>query len=396
MKDSDGIIDHTKLHLIYASSNGFKAELHLKNTFNTLSDQINFYLFLSSTTATISMIINFYLIKMLSQAESNIKSISLSFISIDAIWNAYCCVINLSFAFKHPSFFFQFIIPTGLFFSLFILVDIQFLYYYWRIKKRIVTIEQFRRKKYVFYFFYYLGLCLAFNYLYDFFFSINHILVLPVLLWLPQIIHNIRVNNDITLPLVYSVFQTISRMIIPLYFKTYSCNWLKISIDSNLLANISLITICLFIIMGCQAVFGARFFLPQFLRKKKNEEIYYYSNEEAMKKFPQLKDEECVICLSKLFEVDNVRKQDDDDIKINVPIYQIKQEPKQDIAAFLMSVAMGSLLDFHEWKFKSRKQKQPFMATQCNHVFHSECMETWLRRMKKCPSCRKEVSIIPL
>lgn len=396
MKNSDGIIDSSQMDITYSSSSELNIESFLKISDNALlNEKVNFYLFLNSTAATLSMIVNFYLVKMLSQAESNIKSISLLSISINSIWDAYCCIINFSFALSHPTFFIQFIILTGFYFILFGVVDMNFFYYYWKINKKKVSMEQLQKSQYFFYFFYYLGLCIAFNFLYDFFFSSKHIILLPFLLWGPQIIHNIRVNNDITLPLVNTMFMTISRMLIPLYFKSISRNWLQISPDFNLFFNIGMITLFLILFMGLQAVLGARFFLPKSLRKKKDEKIYYYSLEELLKKVnPQLKNEDCVICLSKLFETDIPIKQDKDDIKINVPVYHFEKETKPETFTFIMSLAMGVLLDFHEWRFKSRKEKLPFMVTQCNHVFHSECLETWLRRMKKCPSCRKEVSII--
>jgi hypothetical protein len=39
------------------------------------------------------------------------------------------------------------------------------------------------------------------------------------------------------------------------------------------------------------------------------------------------------------------------------------------------------------------KENKEIMMLNCNHNFHSECLLKWLVRNKKCPICRKEVSI---
>jgi len=39
------------------------------------------------------------------------------------------------------------------------------------------------------------------------------------------------------------------------------------------------------------------------------------------------------------------------------------------------------------------KENKEIMILNCNHNFHSECLQKWLIKNKKCPICRKEVSI---
>lgn len=40
------------------------------------------------------------------------------------------------------------------------------------------------------------------------------------------------------------------------------------------------------------------------------------------------------------------------------------------------------------------KENKEIMILNCNHNFHSECLQKWLVRNKKCPICRKEVELI--
>lgn len=39
------------------------------------------------------------------------------------------------------------------------------------------------------------------------------------------------------------------------------------------------------------------------------------------------------------------------------------------------------------------KENKEIMILNCNHNFHSECLVRWLMKNKKCPICRKEVTI---
>ena len=47
-------------------------------------------------------------------------------------------------------------------------------------------------------------------------------------------------------------------------------------------------------------------------------------------------------------------------------------------------------IDFHErsWNIYNK----PIMMTPCHHIFHSNCLEEWLRMKKECPSCRRDLS----
>ncbi len=47
------------------------------------------------------------------------------------------------------------------------------------------------------------------------------------------------------------------------------------------------------------------------------------------------------------------------------------------------------MFDFHEFDFL---QKKSFILTTCNHAFHTECLEGWLKMKRECPTCR---TIVP-
>ena len=47
------------------------------------------------------------------------------------------------------------------------------------------------------------------------------------------------------------------------------------------------------------------------------------------------------------------------------------------------------MFDFHV--AGNIKDRKPFMVTKCGHLFHSSCLEAWLKQKKECPCCRKEI-----
>ena len=48
-------------------------------------------------------------------------------------------------------------------------------------------------------------------------------------------------------------------------------------------------------------------------------------------------------------------------------------------------------VDFHEKSMNI--YNKPYMITPCHHAFHSECLESWFKMKKECPSCRNEIPL---
>lgn len=49
------------------------------------------------------------------------------------------------------------------------------------------------------------------------------------------------------------------------------------------------------------------------------------------------------------------------------------------------------IFNFHESRWGRRTL---FMYTRCNHAFHSECLENWLKQKQECPTCRTDIVIV--
>ena len=65
--------------------------------------------------------------------------------------------------------------------------------------------------------------------------------------------------------------------------------------------------------------------------------------------------------------------------------------PKSKLKLLLEKIR-EAMLEFHEHNFDI--DKKPFMMTPCRHFFHTNCLESWFKQKKECPSCRQEIDNI--
>lgn len=90
---------------------------------------------------------------------------------------------------------------------------------------------------------------------------------------------------------------------------------------------------------------------------------------------------DCAICLNGLFSSEAFRKMNDaGDFEVNL------EEPSK-CKQFLRRID-NILFDFHEYHFF---QKKPYMITPCNHAFHTECLDAWIKQKRECPTCRTPI-----
>lgn len=44
--------------------------------------------------------------------------------------------------------------------------------------------------------------------------------------------------------------------------------------------------------------------------------------------------------------------------------------------------------------FKDNYERKFLMKTPCGHLFHTECLEKWMKMKNECPYCRREVPYV--
>ena len=130
-------------------------------------------------------------------------------------------------------------------------------------------------------------------------------MILCIILWIPQIIYNIRSNNKYIYPFIFILSSTIDKLIYPFYFRGIKNNFLGSKDNLILLLIMTSFVIFTIVIMYMQVLKGPRFMLSINLNQSQSEYNFYKSKEELNLIRNNIGTEECVICLLPIFEEDN-------------------------------------------------------------------------------------------
>ena len=159
--------------------------------------------------------------------------------------------------------------------------------------------------------------------------------------WIPQIITNAIRNCKRPFTNSFIFGMSFSRMFLPLYYFGCPYNFVPLLVEAKIKPYSPGFSMILIFYVGLQILllylqqkFGARSFIPkQFL-----PEVYDY-----FQPIPaSITDRDCAICLN----------------------------PVSDI------------------------EKESYMVTPCNHLFHSQCLNSWLLHKHECCICRSELPIV--
>ena len=257
-------------------------------------------------------------------------------------------------------------------------------------------------------------------------------------LWVPHIIYNIKSNNRYGYPLIYVLGSTIDKLIYPIYFRGYKGNFIGCQVNEFLITLMVLFVIFTIIILYLQIFSNPRFMFSKLYRK--TEFNFYKTKQELLSIKNDISSEECVICLSPIFDIEKesqenkmIEMQDKSEKKnsqqdeekldeldssennITLPsinnieedneekdkiIIKINQEKNCDNSEIKNSKnifkKIGNVIKilftknfFYFYKKSSTGLRgELYMYTPCNHVFHSECLEKWFEFKKECPNCR--------
>lgn len=317
------------------------------------------------------------------------NSISLITISENIIWNAYGCLCHFFLSLSLYSYYIQFGIPSFLFFLNFTIIDIRLLYKLWSLKFSAILHDSMllRRKLVQFYFVFYVIMFFSFFFVLKFYFDKTYVVIALLLTWIPQIVFNAYYQNKISMPILFIVITGLNRMFPSLYFRGYKHNFFDLSTDWLLIFSSIVIMLVTTLFMYSQTLYGSRWFLPE--KYKGNLVDLYKTKEEALKLNPNCDHSECLICLDQLFQTektflfpnDFVSNGENENIQIITPLYKKK----------VVNDIMTSILDFHERSMNVHHKQ--FMMTPCNHIFHSNCLESWFKMKKECPSCRAKIDL---
>ena len=315
--------------------------------------------------------------------------------------------------------------------------DCEFILLFRRIKMRRLTSFQIFKLNIRVFISYFLYLLMYFLLLIVLFNMNLFIFYISIMIWTPQILHNIVNNNKYIYPFIYIFFSTYDIISVSFLFYIMKIN----NINKYILVICYIYILLSIVILYLQTFLGPRFMLPSRFHKK--EFSIYKSYKEILKEKSKstIYNEICIICFSTIL---NIVKKEEDKVnnKNNFNTHtEISNENNNSITTnrnhFIpninnqsnnnsMSNASQSLrvikFEYYSFYLKIKKLTNTFkklglvcksilseglfnfytikenfktkeiMLLPCGHIFHSVCLNFWLEKKKICPICSKPIA----
>ena len=428
------------------SSCGFKFEIKAAIYDNIIEDKnienkINKYCLITGLSGLFYVFGIYSIIYNIKKSENVISVISSDCLLINPIWNTYIALADINMAMRLNNNFYPLLLLILFNVTKFIYFDFYLLALYWKKKRNYISVGRYIKERLRFYLIYYIISFCSFMWI-NIFFNYALILLLCICLWIPQIIFNIKRNNRYSFPFIYILSSTLDKLIYPIYFRAFKDNFISSKVNANLITIMVLFVFFTIIILYAQIFSEPRFMLPKSYHK--NEFNFYKSRQELISIKKDIELEECVICLSPIFEIElnqnnkmiemedkssknsseekldnlddstnnsssltnsniddegeeidkiiisnNIKKSDNTKL-IEENNDNNNNHKKENIILTILKIIKILFLDnfFSFYKKKTASNGELYMLTPCSHVFHSECLEKWFEFKKECPNCR--------
>ena len=427
-------IDNSNFTISFNSTCGFNMSMEIypedQKRLEEIQHEVYKYIVILIIIIILNMISEYLLNLDLKKNNEAISSVSFFSLIQNVNWHVYCCITHLAWSLTNNKFFYHFSIIGLLYIFYIIGFDFAFIVNFWKIKKEHLSNRTLINLKVCFYLSFYLSFFFSIFLNSDLMIYYPLIYICGIIMWTPQILHNILYYNKYNYPFFYIIISSVERLYYAFYFRAYDNNFYKIKGNKIYIYIIIIYFIINFIIIILQTLKGPRFFLNKKYQKedfdffKNKEELFNYSND--------IENIECVICLLPILsseEISNNNKEKEENSKntdinssrnrIEVSINQLTEENKKqniDINILKRKFDNNKQMNFNK-KYKDkcylikesfdilfikgffkfyRIPKNPlnkkYMRTPCNHFFHSLCLEKWLVRKKECPNCRYDLS----
>ena len=424
------------------SSCGFKFEIKAAIYDNIIEDKnienkINIYCLITGLSGLFYVFGIYSIIYNIKKSENVISVISSDCLLINPIWNTYIALADINMAMRLNNNFYPLLLLILFNVTKFIYFDFYLLALYWKKKRNYISVGRYIKERLRFYLIYYIISFCSFMWI-NIFFNYALILLLCICLWIPQIIFNIKRNNRYSYPFLYIISSTFDKLIYPIYFRAFKDNFIGSKVNSNLITIMILFVIFTIIILYVQIFYEPRFMLPKSFHK--NEFNFYKTKNELISIRKDIELEECVICLTPIFEIElnqnnkmvemedksnknineekldisddstnnssiltnsNINEEGDEQEKIiinnnlsesdNAKLIEKNNIPeKKNILMTIIKIIKILFIDnfFCFYKASIASNGELYMFTPCSHVFHRECLEKWFEFKKECPNCR--------
>ena len=277
---------------------------------------------------------------------------------------------------------YHFGVPTIIFFFGFTGFELKLLLLVFKARNDgIVNQELYRRRLLCLYLFFYVSLSMMVLNIRECLTNYSLILFVYIFSWLTQILYSIFTNTRPPMSRMYIISLSLTRLYLPIYLKGFNGNIFDLKPSYLKVYLLVIITLIEIIILFLQKTFGARTILPKKYRKKGFD---YYKDKVNIEMHVS-KNPNCVICLESLsVEVDE-----------NFNTLKKKEKNKNGCDKILHLCSLDKIVSKMErWlnNMEGKTGKKKYMITPCDHVFHTVCLEKWMRQKNECPYCK---SVIP-
>ena len=349
-----------------------------------LRQKVRIYSFILSIFGLFEIYHILHLIMKINDNNEYGNKLSILSITINCYFKVLICIVHffLSISTLDEDMSYQFGVPTIIYFFGFTGFELKLLLLVFRTRND-NNINQviYRKRLLCLYVFFYVSLSLMVLNIRECLKNYYLILTIYIFSWLSQILFSIITNTRPPMSRMYIICLSMSKLFLPIYLKAFDGNIFDLKPSYFKVYLIVIIIIAEIIVLLLQKSFGARTILPKKYRKRGFD---YYKDKVNIEMHVS-KNPNCVICLESLMvEVDE-----------NFNTIQKKEKTKKSCnkiihLCFLDRVTRKIKRWIDNMEGKTRKKK--YMITPCDHVFHTVCLEKWMRQKNECPYCK---AVIP-
>ena len=345
-----------------------------------LRQKVRIYSFILSIFGLFEIYHILHLIMKINDNNEYGNKLSILSITINCYFKVLICIVHffLSISTLDEDMSYQFGVPTIIYFFGFTGFELKLLLLVFRTRND-NNINQviYRKRLLCLYVFFYVSLSLMVLNIRECLKNYYLILTIYIFSWLSQILFSIITNTRPPMSRMYIICLSMSKLFLPIYLKAFDGNIFDLKPSYFKVYLIVIIIIAEIIVLLLQKSFGARTILP----KKYRRRGFDYYKDKVNIEMHVSKNPNCVICLESLMvEVDE-----------NFNTIQKKEKTKKSCnkiihLCFLDRVTRKIKRWIDNMEGKTRKKK--YMITPCDHVFHTVCLEKWMRQKNECPYCK--------
>jgi hypothetical protein len=330
-KPLDSIEPQPNIHFLgeMTSPNcGSKLKLEIQTFyFENFYNSLSLYSIMVALVAIIETVVTIYQINF-SSSQSGYARISMLTVSIQAMLDAYACLLHIAGGILYDPLFTIFSVTAFLKFMLFTIFEMRYLFSIWKSRRpdNFQQWENARNEYQTLYTRFYGGMFLIIILMYQLSHMFAYIVFALYSFWIPQIYCNFSRDSKKSVSPLYVIVISACRLVFPAYFLGCPYNIMSYQPNFSLLTVLIIWVSFQCCILCAQHVFGPRFFIPTLWQPEK----YDYKRELDPS---VLQDQTCVVCIHPVDQND-------------------------------------------------------YMITPCNHIFHSECLSKWMDEKLECPHCR--------